>query len=200
METTKCLFSRARPGKPTLQKVRGFLSLPGELRNHIYEYYFEAAFRCEIAAKGQEFTEWKPQTVKLGSGLLPLDPQVLKSDSKVQEERPPTIRISRRLGRYNVVQGLQTNWMTSLFALTLVCKQVHAETVALIYQKTEFVFDAPKRITNFLCTISPSNLANIRKLQLYYATYGCVQWDSDRIWETKVRRCPCLPTSVTRNH
>jgi hypothetical protein len=192
METTKCLFSRPRPGKPTPKKVRGFLSLPGEIRNQIYEYYFGAGFRCEIAAKGREFTKQKPQTLRLWSGLRPLDTKVFKSNSEVEEERPPTIRISRRLGRYNVVQGLQTNWMISLFALSLVCKQVHVETVAVIYQKTEFVFDAPKRTTNFLCTIPPSNLASIRKLQLHYIVYGCDQRDSDRIWQTKVRLLPLL--------
>lgn len=191
METTTCLFSRARPGRTTTpKKIRGFMSLPGEIRNLIYEYYLEAGFRCEIAAKGREFTERKPQTVKLWSGLLPLDKKVFKSDTKV-EDQPATIRIARPLGRYIIVKGLQTNWSTSICALSLVCKQIYTETMVPMYQNTDFVFDAPKRITNFLDTISHSKLAHIRKLQLHYTVYGCPNRAADRVWQTKVRGCLC---------
>ena len=36
---------------PLPKKIHGFLGLPGELRNRIYGYYFEMAFRAEFAAK-----------------------------------------------------------------------------------------------------------------------------------------------------
>jgi len=185
METSKCLFSRARPGKSTPKKVRGFLSLPGEIRNQIYQYYFESDFRCEIAAEGSQFKERKTRTVKLWAGAFQSDAQVLNYASEAKEEGPLTIRISRPLGHYNIVKGLQTNWFASLFAINLVCKQVHVETLPYLYHKTTFVFDASNRLTNLVRVISSSNLQHITKLQLHYTAYGCPRMSRDCIWQEK---------------
>lgn len=191
MPTSTSLFSRARPGKPTIKKVRGFLSLPGELRNQIYQYCFEAdrVFRCEIAAKGSKLVEerTKKKTVKLWAGAFATDHQVLKYDAVVKKDDPPTviIRMSRQLGKYTAVQGLQTKWSTSLFAINLVCKQLHAETLPYIYTKTTFVFDASTRIINFLNVVPKTNLEHITKLHLHYTTYGCPRMLNDRIWQEK---------------
>ncbi|KAH7072687.1 hypothetical protein BKA63DRAFT_48570 [Paraphoma chrysanthemicola] len=188
MGTTPCLYSRGRSGKPAAKKVRGFLALPGELRNKIYGYYFESECRCEVAAQSSRFHERKPRVVKLWAGVHHSDPRALKYESKVQEENPATIRISRRLGKYTTVRGLQTNWFTSFFAINLVCKQIHVETPPFIYQRTTFVFDAPGRITNFLNVVSKQKLEHITKLQLHYATYGAPSWTKNRIWQDKHAR------------
>ncbi|KAF1945492.1 hypothetical protein EJ02DRAFT_500747 [Clathrospora elynae] len=186
MGTDICLFSRARPGthNPT-QKLRGFLALPAELRNQIYAYYFGAEVRCEVAAVGfQRFLQRKPRTVKLSSGLLcqPVSKPRPATESKNEVE---VIRISRPLGKHNVVQGLKTNWLGSLYALNLVCKQVHAETLAFLYHKTLFIFDAPKRIDNFLNIVSKPRLECIAKLQLHYDTYGDPGRTADCIWQDR---------------
>jgi hypothetical protein len=190
MSTPTSLFSRARPGKPTIKKVRGFLSLPGELRNQIYRYCFEGdrEFRCEIAAKGSKLVEErKKKTVKLWAGAFATDHQVLKYHAVVRQDDPVqvTIRMSRQLGRYTAVQGLQTNWSTSLFAINLVCKQLHAETLPYIYTKTTFVFDASTRIIIFLNVVPKTNLGYITKLHLHYTTYGCPRILDDRSWQEK---------------
>ncbi|KAH7069445.1 hypothetical protein FB567DRAFT_540139 [Paraphoma chrysanthemicola] len=185
MGTTPCLYSRGRSGKPAAKKVRGFLALPGELRNKIYRYYFESECRCEVAAQSSRFDEHRPRIVSLWAGVHHSDTQVLKYESKVQKESPATIRISRLLGKYTIVKGLQTNWFTSLFAINLVCKQIHGETLPFIYKKTTFVFDAPVRITNFLNVVSKQKLEHITKLQLHYSTYGAPSWTKDRIWQEK---------------
>ncbi|KAF2033746.1 hypothetical protein EK21DRAFT_57945 [Setomelanomma holmii] len=188
MGTTPCLFSCARPGKPAIKKVRGFLSLPGELRNQIYRYYFEFEYRCEVAAKGSNFEAYKPRTIKLWAGAFQPDAQSLKYQLRLNNDDLRTIRISRSLGKYNIVQGLQTNWFNSLFALSLVCKQTYTETVPFLYKKTTFVFDAPNRITNFLNVVSNPKLEYITKLELHYATYGSPSWNKDRIWQEKHAR------------
>ncbi|KAF2832554.1 hypothetical protein CC86DRAFT_390580 [Ophiobolus disseminans] len=194
MGTSTCLFSRARPGKSTLKKVRGFLSLPAELRNQVYQYYFEPDFRCEIAAKGSQLKEREARTVKLYAGAFQSDNRVLKYESKAKEEGPLTVRVSRPLGQYNIVKGLRTNWLASLFAINLVCKQIHAETLPYLYRETTFVFDASNRLLNFLGVISSSKLHHITKLQIHYATYGNPRMSVDRKWKEKhnqswVRSC-----------
>jgi hypothetical protein len=102
-----------------------------------------------------------------------------------QDDVPIIIRMSRRLGKYSVVQGLQTNWLGSLYAINLVCKLLHTETVSFLYRNTVFVFDAPKRMTNFLAVVSKARLECIVKLQLHYATYGCPKFAKDRTWQEK---------------
>jgi hypothetical protein len=176
-------FSRARPGKPPTKKVRGFLSFPGEVRNQIYSYYFECGYRCEIAAKGSQFTQQKPKTVRLWAGAFHASSRSLNYTAKTTDEAPRTIRISRPLGKYSIVQGLQTNWFGSLFAINLVCKQIHAETLPFVYQKTTFVFDAPKRMLGFLNVVSNLKLEYITKLELHYTTYGNPQLSEHQLWQ-----------------
>jgi hypothetical protein len=186
MGPTTSLFSRTRPGISRPKTVRGFMSLPGEIRNQIYAYIFESEFRCEVASKNRQFDKPKPRKVKLWAGAFQSGTQTLQYTSATKEEEAPiTIRISRPLGKYNVVQGLRTNWFASLFAINLVCKQIHTETLAFIYSRTTFVFDAPKRITNFLNIIPTSKLELLTKLELHYTTYGCPALMKDRIWQDK---------------
>jgi hypothetical protein len=185
MSPSTSLFSRARPNASPPKRVRGFLALPGEIRNQIYAYIFESQFRCEVTSKGAQFDKPQTRKVKLWAGSFQPSTQHLQYNSKAKEERPIIIRISRPLGKYNVVQGLQTNWFASLFAINLVRKQIYAETLVFIYHRTTFVFDTPKRLTNFLSTIPKSKLELITNLELHYTTYGCPKWTKDRVWQDK---------------
>lgn len=151
----------------------------------IYTYYFAPSFRCELAAEGFQFDSPQPRTVKLWSGLIHSEHKPYKYDTKEAPEQPITIRISRRLGKYTVVEGLKTNWLASLYALNLVCKQVHAETNAFLYKRTVFAFNAPKRINAFFTTVPQSNLNLVTKLNLLYSTYGNPNESHDRIWQAK---------------
>jgi hypothetical protein len=185
MGTTKCLFSRAVPGKSTPKKTRGFMSLPAELRNQVYRYYFESDLRCEVVAGSQRLHEPQARTVKLWAGAFHSNGQKLRYTSKPKEDGPITLRTPLQLGKYTVVQGLQTNWTTSLCALILVCKQVYYETTPFLYRKTTFVFNAPNRLTNFLSVVSGPKLESITTLQLHYVTYGCPRLLQDVIWQEK---------------
>ncbi|KAH6009307.1 hypothetical protein HBI84_048840 [Parastagonospora nodorum] len=188
MGPSTSLFSRTRPSRSTPKKIRGFLSLPGEVRNQIYACYFESQFRCEIASKGANFHPPKPKTVKLWAGSYSTKSPTLQHTSSTKEDTPLTIRVSRPLCKYTIVRGIQTNWLASLFAVNLVCKQLHAETLPFLYQNTVFVFDAPKRILSFLGVVSNSKLAYITKLQLYYTTYGSPRMAADGVWQSKHRQ------------
>jgi len=178
------LFSRAhRPGVYTPKKLRGFLALPGEIRNQIYNYYFESELHCEMTSKRHQLQQQKkPPTIKLCSGLIASSPILPVSKTF---DTVPVIRFSRCLGKYNVIQGLQTNWLGSSYALSLVCKQVYAETVTFLYCKTVFIFDSPKRIANFFDIVSSTRLHCITKLRLHYDTYGHPKSTHDIIWQDK---------------
>ncbi|KAI8935730.1 hypothetical protein NX059_007250 [Plenodomus lindquistii] len=188
MPSPTSLFSRARPGDPPPpKKIRGFMSLPGEIRNMIYAYYFAPSFRCEFAAAGFQLYDPKRLTVKLWSGLVHSKdrPYRYKTKDTSEQEQVVTIRISRPLGKYTTVKGLQTNWLASIYALNLVCKQIHMETTGFLYTKTTFFFDAPKRINAFLTTVPQTKLNLITKLQLDYNTYGDPRNTRDRTWQGK---------------
>ncbi|KAI4613696.1 hypothetical protein J4E83_007297 [Alternaria metachromatica] len=185
--TGTSLFSRAhKPRVSPPKKMRGFLALPGEIRNQIYGYYFDSECRCEIASKGSRLTARKPPpTVKLSSNLIATKNTTTAPTAEIKATLPIVVRFSRSLGKYNAVQGLRTNWPGSLCALSLVCKQVYAETVKLLYQNTTFVFDAPKRMTNFFKYASSIHLGSITKLHLHYSTYGNPNKTVDVVWQEK---------------
>lgn len=189
MASSPYFYSRAPPNQTTPpRKVCGFMSLPGEVRNMIYGYYFASKFRCEFAAQGRRLDNPQSRTVKPRSAL----PHTNNASNpfqhttrKVPKSPPVTVRMPRMLGKYSRVKGLQTNWQSSLFALHLVCKQVNAETTPFLYTKTVFVFDAPKRLEAFLTVLPQEKLSLITKLQLHYNTYGHPARAQDTIWQEK---------------
>ena len=163
------------------KKIRGFLGLPGELRNRIYGYYFTEDFVVEIVAKGTQLVQDPFKTAKLSMTIY-CPP---KSKRRSKAKAPITLRFSRKLGHYKRVDGVETEWHTSLPALPLVCKLVHHETIVYLYHKSTFVFDAPHRIQSFVKSVPNVNLTHIKKLHLHYNTYsqpGCLE---HRIWQEK---------------
>lgn len=176
------LFSGAHGRTSTPVKIRGFLGLPGEIRNRIYHYYFQEDFRCEIAARGVNFDHRTAKVIKLCLGIVNKDGPIVKYQ---EESTPTTVRVSRRLGHYTRVHGIQTSWLNSLCGLILVCKQIHCEALVFLYCKTTFVFAAPRRISNFIQVLPKKNLSYITKLHLHYASYGCPRRTKDCGWQEK---------------
>jgi hypothetical protein len=86
--------------------------------------------------------------------------------------------MSRVLGKYKHIDGFQTKWTSSLSALTLVSKQIYTETISYLYLNTTFVFDAPRRMSNFIQSVPAGNLAYVTKLILHYSTYGDPRYNS----------------------
>lgn len=161
MEPQLSLFARARPGYTTSKKATGFLGLPGELRNEIYGYHFQDNVRVELAAKGFKFAD----------------------EQTTRSEALSVLRVSRRLGRYMRIHGLQTHWLTSPGALILACKVVYCEAIAYLYRQTTFAFNAPKRIRNFLNVTPGQNLTHITRLQLHIETYQNPRSGADEVWK-----------------
>ncbi|KAF2178586.1 hypothetical protein K469DRAFT_718120 [Zopfia rhizophila CBS 207.26] len=184
------LLSCPKAMRRTSRKIRGFLGLPGELRNSIYSFYFEGEFHVEIAAPGTNFTPKEPNTTGMCLATVNKDSQIYKHhEKKGLENISSTLRMPRKLGRYTRVDGGKTNWTNSLSALILVCSQVHTEVIALLYSNTTFAFAAPRRIMNFLEVLPKQNLALITKLHLHYATYNCPYLSSHVVWQDKHTAC-----------
>ncbi|KAF2740548.1 hypothetical protein EJ04DRAFT_455774 [Polyplosphaeria fusca] len=184
------LFSRARPGMPAPKKrIRGFLGLPGELRNKIYDYYFEEDLRVEFAAKGTELIQARPPNniVKLRLNLVDQGGARRNSPVAKVEKGPKTLRMSRCLGRYQRVHSLATLWESSLCALIYVCKQIYSEALSFLYRHANFVFAAPKRIKNYMDIVPQQNLVCMTKLELHYNTYGSPLLEQHRVWPEKHR-------------
>ncbi|KAJ4301163.1 hypothetical protein N0V90_003253 [Kalmusia sp. IMI 367209] len=180
------LIVQTKQVKHTLKKKRvGFLDLPGELRNQVYDYYFQQGFRCDFAGKKAQLGCPTRKVIKfcIGYNFRPSSsPEDNNDNHKVVEDKTkdttiePTVttlvRFSRVLGRYERIQGLDTRWSTSLTGLIFVCKQVYAETIGFFYKSTIFSFDSPNRVFNFLKVPSANSLASVTKIQLHYHTYG----------------------------
>lgn len=170
------------------KRQRGFLALPGEIKNYVYAYYFDQGYHCEVVAKDSQLKEQKSRTVKLRWGLASWQDKAVELGTQSNDIPLTVVRVSRPLGKYNVVHGLQTNWLSSLYALSLVCKQVYLETAIFVYSKTVFVFNAPKRMHGFFGIVSSASLQQITKLHLHYNTYGPPERADHQVWQEKHRQ------------
>ena len=121
--------------------------------------------------RGQIFDRDTPKTIKLCLSIVNAG-TVYQQREKTAEDHPMAIRISRKLGRYNRIDGIRTNWAGSLAALVYVSKHVYAETIIFLYQNTTFVFDSPHRIQDFATIVPKKSLSTITKLLLHYTPYG----------------------------
>ena len=201
------------PARPVSRKKNscGFLDLPGELRNQIYGYCFQQGFQCDFAGKDAHLRAREPKVLsaRKSSIFVPCpgkDPKKARMpETSKQEGLPISVRVSRTLGRharrshiqhrmsdyiaghYQRINGLDTCWETSLCPFFLVCKKVYSESIGFLYENTTFGFDSPSRITRFLNVVSKQNLSKVRKIQLYYHTYGDPKWIRDVRWQERHR-------------
>ncbi|OCK78700.1 hypothetical protein K432DRAFT_427099 [Lepidopterella palustris CBS 459.81] len=164
-------MAHLKPCIPKRKRTR-FLDLPGELRNLIYQFYFEGGLRSEIVARGVELIPKPVKSIKLcvfscSGRIMPVGAERRDNHGALL-----TLRTSRLLGNYMRVHGVNTNWRNSFCALILVCKQLQVEVLPSLYNLTTFAFAAPRRISNFLTHVPKSCLKWISKLHLHYANYG----------------------------
>lgn len=87
----------ARP-RVTVKKRVGFLDLPGEIRNQIYEYYFQQSFKCEFAEKDAKLGHKQRAYLKFFSGKRRSDD--VFTICKPRSAPVATVRFSRILGMY----------------------------------------------------------------------------------------------------
>ncbi|KAJ8106908.1 hypothetical protein OPT61_g9228 [Boeremia exigua] len=190
MDSKPSLFARARPRTrvsiPQRKKKLRFFDLPGEIRNRVYKYYFQDTYRCEFVGKGCDFSFVAPKTVKLLSNITSPRRSHEKRQSTSEPEKPLIVRFPHpdqpRLGCRT---AHPRTWLNPHGALVVVCKQTYKETLPLLYQRTTFIFQAPRRITDFLHNVPTPNLTHLTKLHLHYTTYGNPRCTRDVIWQDK---------------
>ncbi|KAF1929704.1 uncharacterized protein M421DRAFT_4153 [Didymella exigua CBS 183.55] len=210
MDPETSLFAHARPRvklPPKATKITlKFLSLPGEIRNKIYQYYFQDTYRCELVEDGCDFEAHAPKTFKLllnSSHTIDTKPNKRIKSRDRTASKPLTFRFPRAHEKSTLPGSrLHLGWLNPHGALILVCKQVFAETLALLYQRINFVFEAPRRITNFLRRIPQPSHSSVTKLHLYYTTYGNLAAAEDVTWQQKhveswTRACKVAAKSLT---
>lgn len=130
MEKKGSLFTRTGSVGLTLKKKKkrvGFLDLPAELRNQIYDYYFQQRFRCEFAGKRAQLGRPTQKVIKFciekSSGQLGLrggsnsntsSNKIIEGKAKdgtVEHTAITTARFSRILGRYSRRQWNRHFWL-----------------------------------------------------------------------------------------
>ena len=187
MDPKTSLFARARPrvSFPKTKKTRGFIALPGEIRNRIYQYYFQDTYRCELVGKGCNFATAASKTIKLLSNNRPRKHHCEDNRGKNKSDDPLILRFSRCRRSHGIGPRIPESWLNKHGALVLTCKQIHAETLPLLYRRIHFVFQAPRRITGFLHHMPKQNHGHVTKLHLYYTTYGSPSAVNDIIWQDK---------------
>lgn len=93
------LAVRARPA------AKGFLGLPGEIRNQIYDYYFHQGFKCEFAEKDAKLGRKQRDSLKFF--MRKLNPCDVQSLCEKRFAPTATVRFSRTLGMYIEITDLQ---------------------------------------------------------------------------------------------
>lgn len=190
MDPETSLSARAQPKVKLLPKAKktkmSFLSLPGEIRNAVYQHYFEDTYQCELVGRGRDFDAHAPKTVKLLSNSSQARQAKPKIRTKSANHTAPS-PLTHRFPQSSTHPGSRTfhGWLRSRCALILVCKQVCAEALSLLYPRITFVFAAPRHIINFLHRLPLQGQASVTKLHLHYATYGSPAAVDDVIWQQK---------------
>ena len=128
-----------------------FLSLPGELRNQIYEQVMP---ECRILI----------QRTRPNKELESL--KTTWSTALDKHKRPRT-RLFHFVANDQMDQGLQLT-----MSLLLACKDVRNDIEQYLYSRTTFCFDSLKVLNFFLGTASKQGLQAVRKLELSYEGYG----------------------------
>ena len=197
MNPKTSLFSRSQPRVAFLKtkNTQGFLALPGEIRNQIYQYYFQCNFHCEFVGEDCDFNTAAPKNVKLlDDGDMQLKSKLENCGGKLFHDSSVILRFPYCHRAHHTASNLRLRWLDPLCALVVVCKQIRAETLPLLYHRITFVFEAPRHINNFFRVVPMGNLDNVTRLHLHYTTYGNPSFTSDLIWQKKhiaSWRCVC---------
>jgi hypothetical protein len=150
------------------QKSIGFLDLPGEIRNQIYDHYFKDKVRIELVAKGTR-----------------LYPKRSPSPSKQRQLtiRKPKLHNRKTLEKKGEYKSCK--WESTFSALLLVCWQIYRETMPFHYNAAAFVFASTGNLRFFLKVIPTLNLTFITALELHHCSYGCPSQPGYMVWKAK---------------
>lgn len=150
----------------------GFLDLPGEVRNRIYQYVFEPK---ELAIHW--LTPEKDLTFMIQESSSPtFEPGVwkcLQYRNFLSQRRSRISARGRFLGQQSI-HGENDTLSPRLLphrpaALLLTCRRVNVETTLMFYSSHALHFYSPKTIYRFLTNVPPASKAAIKKLRVHYS-------------------------------
>jgi hypothetical protein len=211
MDPKTSLFARVQPKvklppellAKTKKAALSFLDLPGEIRNKVYQFYFLNTYRCELVGEGCDFTVHAPKTLKLHSNTSQTyEPHRHFWSTNPTRPVQATIRFPRLRRPGPGLNHKDKTWLNPHGALILCSKKVCAEALPLLYHQITFVFEAPRRIIQFLGRIPRQSHCNVTKLHIYYTTYGSPAAADDFTWQNKhieswARACKATAKSLT---
>ena len=141
------------------QKPFDFLSLPGELRNKIYELAFpERSFKIEWLTRGRDLTYvlWQDKSWK-------------RTINQTATRRRRKFDLQRRI---HTIPIPKLELSPGPAALLLTCRQVHQEACPLFYGSSSFGFVSLRVLRKFMQSINPIAKPAIKSLSLKYSTHG----------------------------
>jgi hypothetical protein len=137
------------------------LTIPKEIRNHIYSYVFDAV--TLVCLMGQNY-------------LIP---------KASHPSKDHMIKFSGTLGKNKFFHGKNTKWATSVTGLHLVNKQISRECLGHLYNRIILFSDTSRRLISWIETVSPHRLALLTQLYLDHVTYGDPKLFDNGIWKIK---------------
>ncbi|KAK8256355.1 hypothetical protein IWZ00DRAFT_159720 [Phyllosticta capitalensis] len=160
------------------KKRLGFLDLPGEIRNAIYEEIFPSDKAVEI--------DFNPDASHIPDETLsPEASDVLMGIYQDSKVRPPPKCEAGSMLKINVRRATPTprtkasgkrrprepDWTRVLCGgLLETCHQVHQEAASFLYSRPVFKFSSPNALDHFLKTVRPENLEHIKHVFIAHCT------------------------------
>ncbi|MCJ1245158.1 hypothetical protein MMC30_002359 [Trapelia coarctata] len=173
----------------------GFLKLPGEIKNQIYELVFDPCdYEIIWLKKRRTLTHLiynvdrrdLDQTKAWGTSHLSTRTRIPKLFTA--PALGPNAAANRRLlhkprnSRPHLEASLDRAHTRA--ALLLTCRAIHNEAVSMFYGAQSFGFSSRRLLEKFFSTISPIAKASITRLFLQHETYGDPYFVADIPWKT----------------
>ena len=180
---------------PSRKPRSSFLSLPGEIRNQIYELVFPPQdYEIRRIKKSSGLTYWRyvrsRTSLDPGYGWTWINRR--HSPDWNATFRKPNLsqktaqnRRSQDLVRRNrngVIQPIE--YTTSPLSILSASRQVHEEATTFFYSKNSFSFTSRYLLQRFLTSVGPLARAAIRVIYIQHETYGEPGRTADIRWKT----------------
>lgn len=171
-----------------------FLNFPMPVQELIYDHLFEEAqYEIKWCVKNKSLTYWKYITDK-----RKLDPDTdwahLDPDSELWQgtfvapkidkwtiRRRALMYLPKRRYRY---PDLSIDYVPSVAAMLMVCRDAHYEATKAFYKKQSFSFSSMKLVDRFMCNLTELARNNIQSLFVKHEAYGDTRWPRYRRFKT----------------
>ena len=206
--TMRCSNAKIYPEKT------GFLDLPGEVRNRIYDLVFPQGGDLEITwlTNGKDLTYFhyrapiskKPKDFIYGK-LRPGDAAfnghfqaaIRNKNAAIMRRQQARAQTKRnriafeKEKKTGVVSGLPSDWTLQakgFAALLGLNRQLHDEAASILYSRTTFSFASRAILDKFLAGLTPVARANLCKIYVAHDMESPALLKSDRVYKEKERK------------